>query len=440
MTHEEDLRRLLNDAATEIPAGNAPIAELVREGRRSKKLRHIVQAASVAAAVAVIAVGAFILGPSIGGSSNLAAQPTTSPRGQAVSGEATTEPNASAFVRCEALVDGKTYTELIDARDVPVDHFREWLLTRTKGVYSPSQIADVPETGSVIVCALLAPRAAPPGPPTPGSEPSNALPVEPQAAILFLDFDSPSPFLDSIGPLSSVTGSMAKLAITGSRQTATERDLLGQWRAVGELAHQLESAGYPERSLVLNFNQSGQEFWWNGVEICNGTAGRFKVGADGVFSTFHLATTLVGCGEDANAVTVPSVVIETTQVRLIASQLRLFDEEGSLLATFERLEATSTPTTPPNTPTLPPTPAANGIRVAISSHCGVRSAWVKGDLWLASPPLGGHNPPPGWDENETVGSFVITADGRATFYGDGGQKARFRLATPGSADPNDGCK
>jgi hypothetical protein len=84
MTREEDLRRLLNDAATEIPAGNAPIAGLVREGRRSKKLRHIVQAASVTAAVAVIAVGAFIVGPSIGGSGNLTAQPTASPSELAV--------------------------------------------------------------------------------------------------------------------------------------------------------------------------------------------------------------------------------------------------------------------------------------------------------------------------------------------------------------------
>lgn len=77
MTHEEDLRRLLNDAATEIPARGAPIAELVREGRRSKKRRHIVLTACVAAAVAVIAVGGFILGPSVGGSGNMATQPTT---------------------------------------------------------------------------------------------------------------------------------------------------------------------------------------------------------------------------------------------------------------------------------------------------------------------------------------------------------------------------
>ncbi len=135
-----------------------------------------------------------------------------------------------------------------------------------------------------------------------------------------------------------------------AQEPPTEQDLLGQWRAVGELARQLKSAGYPETSLVLGFSQSDQKFWWGGSEICNGTAGRFTVGADGAFSTFHAATTLNGCGEDANVVTVPRVLVEATQVRLVDGQLRLYKED-SLLATFERLEATSTPTTPPTTPT-----------------------------------------------------------------------------------------
>jgi hypothetical protein len=87
-----------------------------------------------------------------------------------------------------------------------------------------------------------------------------------------------------------------------------------------------------------------------------------------------------------------------------------------------------------------PSEVSNGIRVAISSHCGVRSVWVNGELWLASPPLGGHNPPRGWDENETLGYFLTTSEERGVFSGDGGQEAHFRLAEPGSADPNDGCE
>jgi hypothetical protein len=87
-----------------------------------------------------------------------------------------------------------------------------------------------------------------------------------------------------------------------------------------------------------------------------------------------------------------------------------------------------------------PSEVPNGIRVAISSHCGVRGVWVNGELWLASPPLGGHNPPRGWDENETLGYFLTTSEERGVFSGDGGQEAHFRLAEPGSADPNDGCE
>ncbi len=73
MTEEEDLRRLLHDAATEIPASSAPVGDLVREGRRSKRKRHTVRAASVAAAVTLIAVGAFLARSPVGGSGNLAA-------------------------------------------------------------------------------------------------------------------------------------------------------------------------------------------------------------------------------------------------------------------------------------------------------------------------------------------------------------------------------
>ncbi len=81
MTGEEDLRRLLHDAATEIPASSAPVGDLVGEGRRTKRQRHIVQAASVATAAALIAVGAFIVQPSISGSGNLATRPTATPSG-----------------------------------------------------------------------------------------------------------------------------------------------------------------------------------------------------------------------------------------------------------------------------------------------------------------------------------------------------------------------
>lgn len=48
-------------------------------------------------------------------------------------------------------------------------------------------------------------------------------------------------------------------------------------------------------------------------------------------------------------------------------------------------------------------PPPTGVRVTVPSHCGVLSVTIDGQLWLADPPLGDHNPPPGWEENQTSG-------------------------------------
>ncbi len=81
-----------------------------------------------------------------------------------------------------------------------------------------------------------------------------------------------------------------------------------------------------------------------------------------------------------------------------------------------------------------------GKRLSIRSHCGVVSVWVGKALWLADPQLGGHNPPAGWDENQTHGYFFTTEKERATFVGDGGQVANFKLAATGTEDPLAGCE
>lgn len=101
---------------------------------------------------------------------------------------------------------------------------------------------------------------------------------------------------------------------------------------------------------------------------------------------------------------------------------------------------TSSPTSSESGSPSPTPNAAQGIKVAVPSHCGVLSVTVKGDLWLADPPLGGHNPPRGWDENVTLGHFVRINPRLGKFVGDGGQEAKFRRAGPGTADPNSGCE
>jgi hypothetical protein len=80
-----------------------------------------------------------------------------------------------------------------------------------------------------------------------------------------------------------------------------------------------------------------------------------------------------------------------------------------------------------------------GLRISLTTHCGVRSLVIDGRVWLADPPLGGHNPPSGWGENETDGYFTWNGS-RGEFHGDGGQHSIFRLAPPGTDDPNAGCE
>jgi hypothetical protein len=82
-----------------------------------------------------------------------------------------------------------------------------------------------------------------------------------------------------------------------------------------------------------------------------------------------------------------------------------------------------------------------GKHLALYTHCGVVSAHVGGQLWLAKPALtdGSGNPPSGWDFNDTRGVWKqrgTTAD----FRSDGGKRAHFVLAPAGAKDPNLGCE
>ncbi len=92
----------------------------------------------------------------------------------------------------------------------------------------------------------------------------------------------------------------------------------------------------------------------------------------------------------------------------------------------------------PATPTA--TAPAAGLRHSVHSHCGVLSTTVNGVLWLAQPPLGDQNPPPGWDDNDTAGTFAVRQAGDAVFTGDTGVTAHFIRAAAGAPDPGLGCE
>jgi hypothetical protein len=84
------------------------------------------------------------------------------------------------------------------------------------------------------------------------------------------------------------------------------------------------------------------------------------------------------------------------------------------------------------------TPPAQGKRVRVHTHCGLQGAWVRGTLWLASPPVN-RTIGTGLGFNSTPGRFLLTGADRATFTTDGGLVAHFRAAPPGTLNPNRGC-
>lgn len=128
-------------------------------------------------------------------------------------------------------------------------------------------------------------------------------------------------------------------------------------------------------------------------------------------------------------------------VALFAFGTACADDRGSR-ASEEASPSAPTSTTSPDESLPASNPSEKGARVALYTHCGVVSLTVKGRLWLADPPLrdSSHNPPQGWDENQTMGVFLITGSGRGVFQGDEGQRAVFRRAPLGAEDPNAGCE
>jgi len=66
MTHEEDAKHLLRNAADKYDAAPPPVAELLRSGKRAKKRRNLMMVTGTVVAVAAVAMGGFVLRPVTG--------------------------------------------------------------------------------------------------------------------------------------------------------------------------------------------------------------------------------------------------------------------------------------------------------------------------------------------------------------------------------------
>lgn len=239
-----------------------------------------------------------------------------------------------------------------------------------------------------------------------------------------------APGVDSLYPVGPV-GNPSTAPSSKAKPAPTGR-LEGTW-----IVDDLVGAG---GQSVLPDNQRGDvvltfaDGELTGTTGCNTVFGTYQHGGedgrDLRFPHEELGSTLVGCADE------PPLITRLLDVRHVSGSgnvRRLHAENWMIIAELRRARDSGAAPRSDG-------PGVDGVRVVINSHCGVRSVWVEGRLWLASPPLGGHNPPPGWGENETPGVFEVTAQGRALFHGEDGQSAPFRLAEPGTPDPNEGCE
>ena len=90
-------------------------------------------------------------------------------------------------------------------------------------------------------------------------------------------------------------------------------------------------------------------------------------------------------------------------------------------------------------------PCASGADVGVAyahqlrTHCGIRSAYFDGRRWIASPILGGLDPPSGWGNPFEYGAMELIAENSARFTSSAGLVAEFRPLAEGEEDPWAAC-
>lgn len=114
----------------------------------------------------------------------------------------------SSAPECEQLVDGATYTKVLDGSSTSGLAVSTWLRTRsTTGASVPGMENQYSDLTSVTVCLMDAPGIAIPDPPKPGQTDDTA---GEQYAIVLLGADK-EPVIDSVGPAAKVQALFDKL-------------------------------------------------------------------------------------------------------------------------------------------------------------------------------------------------------------------------------------
>ncbi len=338
--NEDEATGMLAHLGEQVPVGAAPVDATLEQAKGNSRRRRAIQVGSAVAAVAVVAVGAFVVQPSIGGSGNLTTQPTTSASGRAVPTEQDLLGQWHAVGDLEEQLTNARFSGRSMALSFSQSDERfEW--ESDDGCNSLAGRFEVSADGEFSTSHVIQSDVACPSVERDVVTVPDVVTKASQVRLV----DGKLRLYDEDSLLATFVRGRST---TETVQVLTEVDLLGQWRAVGDLEEQLVSAGFPYKSRVLEFSQREGKFWWGGREYCNSTGARFDIGTDGALSIFHGASTLIHCPrERLDVVTVPDVMTKATQVRLVGGQLRLY-EEKSLLATFVRVPSGKSGVEPDN--------------------------------------------------------------------------------------------
>lgn len=118
-----------------------------------------------------------------------------------------------------------------------------------------------------------------------------------------------------------------------------EGDLVGTWMPTQLGGEKAPSGGMPPSRYLLRLFPYAPGLVWDAPspDGCNTDSGRFRLRSDGSVKTGG-GTTLVGCAGDwTGGMSTTSAVLAATQARLFQGQLVLYDADGALVGTFERV-------------------------------------------------------------------------------------------------------
>lgn len=380
MTEETEIHRLLRAGWVEIPAGAAPVSNLIRAGKRAKRQRRVIEVAGVAAATALVVTTGFVLNAQIGAGPS-PRKPLASPSSAEVPATTPSPPEASqtpqappgsrlvGMGRVVVTVPEGWATEIGGCLDLPL----------RDTVFFPAKV--------MLTCA--------------GARPPDT------SSLRFYDSDSPS--IEGLVAEAEPTGSVNGLAVT--RIPTEVRGGIAEGVLVIPSESLLVWVDSPSRETVDEVLASVTLLPEGFVAVPS---------AEGPWPATREEMEEVGLV--VAAVKEPRTLWPAGQLIETRPALGTVVPVGSMVTLVVATAEGNTDISPD-----PPAKVVRSFRFDLQTHCGIRYAAFAGRTW-ATPLLsdGSHNPPRGWENPFQPGRMYLLANDEAIFTSPGHRDLRFR--------------